>query len=137
MSKPLSPLGEAALSYAADGMFVFPVLPYHKKPPLVSDQFSVSSVDPAQIRAWWSAYPNANIGLDCGKSGVLTIDSDPRNGGDKTTAGLKLLSGGASAWRTRRHRTPGGGDHYLFKAPLEGEDGLRSGSGRFGKGTGV
>jgi hypothetical protein len=35
-----------------------------------------STRDPARIRAWWSRYPDANIGGDCGKSNRLALDAD-------------------------------------------------------------
>jgi hypothetical protein len=136
MPKELSPLGKAALKYASYGWAVFPLVP-HEHRPLIKDYYSASSTDTAQIETWWGAYPQANIGLDCGKSGIVTIDVDPKNGGDKTFPGLKMLTGGGATWKTRRHRTPTDGEHYLFAAPPAGEDGLRTGSDRFGKGTGI
>jgi hypothetical protein len=135
VSKDLGTLGAAALEYAAQGYAVFPLIP-HQHTPLIKDYYNQSSTDAAQIEAWWASWPAANIGLDCGKSGVVVIDVDPKNGGDKTFPGLRLLTG-ANAWKTRRHRTPTDGEHYLFAAPPAGEDGLRTGSDRFGKGTGI
>ena len=35
-----------------------------------------STTDPNMIRAWWRRYPTANIGIDCGKSGILMLDAD-------------------------------------------------------------
>ncbi len=35
-----------------------------------------STTDAGQIRQWWSWWPTANIGIDCGKSGLLALDAD-------------------------------------------------------------
>jgi len=35
-----------------------------------------ANIDPAQIRKWWAKWPSANIGVNCGKSGLLVIDLD-------------------------------------------------------------
>lgn len=130
MMTELSSLGKAALSYAKRGFYVFPLRPLDKRP-LISDNFTQSTVDPDQIRAWWGVVPSANIGLDCGKSGVVAIDGDTKNGGMDTIAGLKLLSGGGKKWNTWQSKTPSGGSHFVFKAP-DGDTGLRTSSGNFG-----
>lgn len=35
-----------------------------------------ASNDPEQIRKWWGKWPNANIGVNCGMSGILMVDRD-------------------------------------------------------------
>lgn len=35
-----------------------------------------ATLDPDQIREWWDMWPAANIGINCGKSGILVIDLD-------------------------------------------------------------
>lgn len=131
MGKTLSSLGLAALDYARRGLYVFPLVPYDNKP-LIRGYYQASSVDEAQIRTWWEAYPQANIGLDCGKSHIVAVDVDPKNGGDVPFRGLRSLTGGAPAWATLRHGTPSGGEHYLFLAPSDDEHGLTSRSMQFG-----
>ena len=63
-----------ALKYAGYGWSVFPVDPGGKKP-LVRWR-EESSSDPEQVTEMWSLMPNANIGIDCGKSGLVVIDVD-------------------------------------------------------------
>ena len=135
----LSKLGQAALDYATkEGLYVFPIVPLQKKPPLIKDQYNNSSKDPEQITAWWSSTPNANIGLDCGKSGIVAIDVDSEAGHGKDhagvgapLAGLMLVSGGRSAWATRITNTPTGGEHYLFLAS-ENTGEVKTSSNNFG-----
>ena len=134
MSEParkLSALGEAALAYADRHWYVFPLIPGDKQP-LIRDYYTLSSIDPDQIRAWWTQTPFANVGLDCGKTGVVGIDIDPRNGGDKWLPGLKLLTGGTSRWQTWRSITHTGGEHYVFHDSADPELEVKSGAGRFG-----
>ena len=110
----LSKLGEAALNYAREGYYVFPVVP-NGKTPLISENLKQSSIDIPQITEWWKRYPFANIGLDCGKSGLIVLDIDPRHGGDKTLKGLQILYGKFDL-QTKTVKTPGGGNHYYFSA---------------------
>jgi hypothetical protein len=35
-----------------------------------------STTDPTTIRRWWRRWPDANIGCDYGKSGILVVDVD-------------------------------------------------------------
>lgn len=35
-----------------------------------------ATTDPDRIREWWQRWPNANIGINCGLSGLLVIDLD-------------------------------------------------------------
>jgi hypothetical protein len=65
---------DAALELAQAGWFVFPVQERGKQP-LVKWR-EKSTVDPTQVTAWWDQWPDANIGIDCGKSGLAVIDYD-------------------------------------------------------------
>jgi hypothetical protein len=129
----LSELGQAALEYASQGWAVFPIKPYSKKPPLLKDQYNNSTTDLEQIKTWWTDVPLANIGLDCGKSGVDVVDVDAKHEGIlKVLEGLKLVSGGSKAWDTRVHQTPGGGFHYIFSRGPKEDGTLPTRSGTFG-----
>lgn len=46
------------------------------KHPRTNNGLDDASIDPAQIRKWWKRWPSANIGVNCGKSGLLVIDLD-------------------------------------------------------------
>jgi Bifunctional DNA primase/polymerase, N-terminal len=109
----LSPLGLAALAYAQRGWPVFPLAP-DKKSPLIAKKdggrgFHDATRDEAQIIAWWSKAPRANIGMPTGEvSGIVVIDVDPRNGGDARFLKLPL---------TLTARTPSGGYHHYLSVP--------------------
>lgn len=84
-----APMVEWALWWASRGWPVFPVWQpisglecgcgqTHKdsgKHPVISDGFKGGSADPEQIRAWWTQYPNANIG-STPPGGMVAIDID-------------------------------------------------------------
>lgn len=71
---------DAALIYASWGWPVFPCRPGGKAPAYHRGEFEhgvrQASVDPDQIRAWWTRWPTANIGLATGWV-MDVIDVDP------------------------------------------------------------
>ncbi len=76
----MNDLLESALGYAARGWRVFPLKP-RGKTPLVKTGFKAATVAPAQIRAWWDRWPDANIGIATGQmSGILVLDVDGPEG---------------------------------------------------------
>src|ERR1700722_11824995 len=66
---------DIALEHARRGWFVFPCIPRTKRP-LIKDNLKQASRDEAQIRAWWTQWPEANIGIACGLSGLSVFDVD-------------------------------------------------------------
>jgi hypothetical protein len=66
---------DAALKAAQLGWHVFPVEPRGKRP-LVKWR-DESTTDPVRLTSWWEAWPDANIGIDTGKSDLLVVDVDP------------------------------------------------------------
>ncbi|MFG1359953.1 AAA family ATPase [Xanthobacter pseudotagetidis] len=117
----MTPL-EHALDYAARGLAVFPCNPSPErgisKRPLIEHGFKGASREEDQIRAWWSQWPDALIGLPMGRSnGLWAIDPDvAKEPGD---------ADGLTAWeniarlhspvRTHTHLTPSGGKHLVFR----------------------
>lgn len=118
-----------ALSYAKRG---WPVHPLHGivdgfctcgkedcspgKHPILPNGLKGASTDPAQIRDWWKRCPKANIGIRTGaESGIVVLDIDPRNEGDKTLADLIKKHGDLPD--TPIVNTGSGGQHYYFKHP--------------------
>jgi hypothetical protein len=86
----------AALDYATRGWYVIPLHDVTQgycscgtpqcdapsKHPRIYDWTSTASIDPAQIRHWWTQWPHANVGILTGeRSGLAVLDVDPRNGG--------------------------------------------------------
>jgi hypothetical protein len=117
MKTKLSAFGRAALVYAAAGFPVFPCLPRDKSPhtDLVPHGHKEATTDPAKIERWWTAEPQANVGLVPGP-GYAVVDVDPANGG---RASLRALANGR-ALSTLTAETGGGGQHYLFSDAPEG-----------------
>lgn len=46
------------------------------KHPRTENGLDDATVDPEQIRKWWKRWPDANIGINCGLSGLLVVDLD-------------------------------------------------------------
>lgn len=85
MSFPKGSLGAASLYYASLGWAVFPLVPKDKIPLLSKAKggngLHDATTDADTITAWWTANPNANIGLATGdKSGVVVVDVDGEAG---------------------------------------------------------
>ena len=95
-----------ALRYAERGLHVVPFHPQSMlvivlattvpmcarpgKHPITRHGVKDATVKRGQIKKWWKASPDANIGIATGsKSGILVLDIDPRNGGDKNLKRLK------------------------------------------------
>jgi bifunctional DNA primase/polymerase-like protein/AAA domain-containing protein/primase-like protein len=64
-----------ALDCLRRSWFVFPCVPQDKNP-LVKGGFKVASNDEAQIRAWWTKWPSANVAIATGASGLTVFDCD-------------------------------------------------------------
>jgi putative DNA primase/helicase len=102
---------QSALVYAARGWHVHPLWPNTKKP-ILTDWPSKATTDPQQITDWWSTYPQANIGIVCGKvSGFFAVDVDCKGAHN----GVKLmceLEAEHGYLETTKVGTPSGGCHY-------------------------
>lgn len=65
-----------------------------------------------EVCHWWSVWPEANVGVVTGSvSGVVTIDIDPRHGGEETLSRLEWLPA------TLESETGGGGRHLWYARP--------------------
>lgn len=138
---PLGLLGRAALSYGSAGWFVHPLLPGDKRP-ATPNGVKDATTDPEQITAWWTATPDANIGIATGPSGLVVIDCDLRIGDDGT-----IKTNGLAAWcavvaehvakepRSFEVETPTGGVHIYFRAPADRT--IRNSAGKLGVGIDV
>lgn len=67
--------------------------------------------DVETVTRWWSAWPDANIGIRP-HPGHVVVDVDPRNGGDAQFEAMQRRSGALPATRTAR--TGSGGLHVWF-----------------------
>lgn len=124
---------DAALAYAALRWYVIPLhtprpgglcscrdpkCQNQGKHPRTRHGLSDASIDEDTIRAWWEMWPDANLGIVCGPSGLVVIDVDPRHGGDEDWRDLKAKYGKTIQQTVSAH-TGGGGEHYVYSAPGE------------------
>lgn len=109
-------LAVAARSLASAGVPVFPCLPGEKRP-LTRRGFLDANSDAAQVAAWWSRTPNANIGIPTGTaSGVVVVDVDVHGPTDGGTAWKRAADAGLVSGAGLLVRTPTGGTHAYFPA---------------------
>ena len=81
------PFLDVALGYAREGFAIFPCQARDKMP-LTKHGCKDATRDEAQIRRWWTKWPDANIGLATGREhGIAVIDVD----GDEGERLLALL----------------------------------------------
>ena len=102
-------LREAAAWYAANDIAVFPLRP-GAKVPLTRHGFKDATTDAARVDAWWTATPDANIGLPTGhRFDVIDVDGPAGTVSyglaDAEENGVEVL-----AWARTPH-----GYHYLVE----------------------
>ena len=115
---------DAAIDYASRGLAVFPLKP-RDKAPITAHGVHEATTNFDQINKWWKRYPNANIGIACGKisGGLLVVDVDRKQNG---VDGLDSLN----AWErengelpeTVRSITGTGGSHLLYRIDGAGKN---------------
>jgi hypothetical protein len=122
--KESNPFLRAALAYASRLKWpVFPLKPRAKEP-LTPHGYKDASLDPEIIRAWWTKWPDANIGVPTGIK-FWVLDIDPRNGGEESRAALVAQYGPLTD--TLRQSTGGGGSQYFYEMPDELKLGCHTG----------
>jgi hypothetical protein len=108
---------DAALHYAlALRIPIFPCNPDDKRP-LTVHGFKDASREEAQVRAWWTRFPDAMIGIPTGEvSGVwvLDIDVDPVKGVNGFPLWSELVARNGEIPATLTSITPRGGRHLFF-----------------------
>ncbi|MCU1612774.1 MAG: primase [Frankiales bacterium] len=122
-------MAEHAAAYARAGLRVLPLnwptsagcscghadCPSPGKHPLTRSGKDDASTDIRKIAAWWTCWPEANIGLRPA-DGVVVLDVDPRAGGAKRLAEL-LAACGVELPPTQTANTGGGGIHAWYQCP--------------------
>lgn len=103
---------ETALGLARRGFLVFPIAAGQKTPPLIKAWQQHATTDEAQIRSWWTQWPQANAGIHC--DGLLVLDVDPAKGGFESLAELEKEVFLESTYETE---TPRGGRHLYYALP--------------------
>jgi Bifunctional DNA primase/polymerase, N-terminal len=119
-------LVDAALAYARRGHAIFPLAP-RSKAPLISAAngghgLHDATTDPDQIRQWWRAQPEANIGLRTGLAfDVIDLDSETAvDALDSARAGRERITGPVVA-------TAHGFHHYVLPTGLGNRAGVLPG----------
>lgn len=112
MSTSANPRLAAALDYAQRGWHVIPLEVDGKAPlsRLVPHGRSDASKDKNEIRGWWDAEPNANVGIACAPSGLVVVDADTY----KANCGWPVFAESSDLPETLTQRTGNGGLHYVF-----------------------
>jgi hypothetical protein len=104
-------LREAAIKYANDGWRVFPVGP--DKTPLTQHGFHDATADAdAAARFDWDRAAGVAVAVE---DDIIVIDTDPRNGGDKSEVVLAEAGCDLDSALTLTSRTGGGGTHRIFR----------------------
>lgn len=110
------PTRDAALGFARAGIPVFPCIPGGKRP-LTRAGFHDASCDAEQVVAWWTRWPNANLGVPTGSaSGIDVVDVDVAGEASGFTAFERAARAGLVDGELARVRTPSGGLHVYFPA---------------------
>jgi len=122
-TEPSVALSDAALTYARSGWFIIPLKPGSKSP-LTPHGVYDATTDEQQIQRWWSAQPNANIGLACGASGVVVIDIDPRNGAPADISAILEVLQIPVQEPVLISQTGGNGYHLFFRLPSAEEQSI-------------
>lgn len=117
-----SPTLTAALAAVERGWAVIPGRPAEKRPYTAGDGWSAST-DPDQVREWWRTWPDALVGINVGRSGMLVVDVDIHDVDENGFESIGRLCEGLghpADWLdgvSLVSRSGSGGRHHLFRAP--------------------
>ncbi len=117
-------LRERALAYAAAGVAVFPCVPGGKIP-ATTNGFHDATTDLDQVRAWWTARPQANIATPTGAPGFDVLDVDVRADGNGWRAYRRAKGAGLLDGWVRAVLTPSGGLHLHYPGTEQRNGSLR------------
>ncbi|MEO2108823.1 MAG: bifunctional DNA primase/polymerase [Actinomycetota bacterium] len=106
---------EAALALAAAGLQVLPIVPGSKRP-LTPNGLADASRAPDQLAGWWRRWPDANVAIATGGSGVDVLDVDRRQSGNGFDVLLRLLRAGHGRALLVAVATPNEGLHLYYPA---------------------
>lgn len=83
------------------------------KHPIPDQGSHEATTNEVQIREWWDAHPDANIGLATGrKSGIVVVDCDVKGQGPEEWRNIQDINGRCDTLATS---TSSGGNHHLFQ----------------------
>ena len=120
----------AALAYAERGWYVLPIKP-NEKVPLTKHGVKDATTIPRTIRGWLKKWPDCNIAIDVGRSGMLVYDLDPGSSIKKLNEALdgNLPKTGLES------KTPRDGTHLFYA--LEKNDVVPSSASKIAKNVDV
>jgi RecA/RadA recombinase len=93
----------------------------HSKTPLTTHGFTDAVTDRAQIEAWWSEYPTAQVGYVPARrvaAPLMTLDVDPDAGGYTCLWNREETADTYDASRVF-YLTPSGGEHRIYRLPAD------------------
>ena len=109
-------LGDWAAWYAENGFGVFPLGARSKKP-ITAHGVNDWTDNPDDVRAWWDAHPECNIGIACGtpSGGLLALDFDVSDDKDGMATLREWERVHGELPETAEAITGGGGRHLLYR----------------------
>ena len=114
----------AAIAAVDRGWYVFPVAPNSKRPLLPWRAGSSKSHN--QVNRWARQHRGCNWGVDCGKSALVVLDVDCKNGKDGA-AELRKLQIDTGALPTYTVVTPNSGQHHYYSGSSPSRAAFRPG----------
>jgi hypothetical protein len=117
---------DVALNCIRRGWYVFPCVPKDKRPlaGLAPRGFLDAVNDEATVRRWWTAKPDANVGIATGASGLVVVDVDHGLADATQAEGWLCAVSPMFPYAVRTGRRPEFGLQLYFNA-----DGLRNSAG--------
>jgi len=120
VEQPREILKQSALKYSKKG---FKVMPLNGKLPLTKNGSKDATTDTAQIEAWWTTHPNANIGVATG-DGLIVVDFD-----NLTGEAAELYASLPASWVSKTGR----GYHIWLSTDME----ISNSASRLAKGVDI
>jgi Bifunctional DNA primase/polymerase, N-terminal/Primase C terminal 1 (PriCT-1) len=107
---------EAIDGYTARGWSIIPIRTGDKRPLVRWEEFQYRRASVEQVRAWFSDWPEAGVGIVTGSlSGLVVLDIDFRHDGETSLERLQQQHARLPA--TLECRSGGGGRHLYFAHP--------------------
>lgn len=111
-----APKVETAQRYLARGWSILPLRGRDKRPLIVWEPLQSSRPSAEVVTAWFSRWPDANIGIVTGEiSNLIVLDIDPKHGGNSSLDRLERQFGQLP--ETIEAITGGEGRHLYFAHP--------------------
>lgn len=115
---------DVALSCVSRGWYVLPIARDSKRPiaGFVPNGVKDATNDPEKVRKWWTAKPDANVGVACGQSGLAVLDCDHGNKSEAEYLLWAAWEGLPETYTVRTGRRTNFGTHSYFTVEPGGID---------------